>query len=64
MEISHVTTLVSPRFSNQSSLVLKNILKVALYSFFAARGIGTNGTSARVFKKILCFDDVTKKKGF
>ena len=24
-------------------------LKVALYSFFAARGIGTSGASARVF---------------
>ena len=35
-------------------------LKVALYSFFGARGIGTNGASARVFKgkvktKVLSF---------
>ena len=39
-------------------------LKVALYSFFAARGIGTNGASARVFKKNFYFDDVAKNKGF
>ena len=39
-------------------------IKVALYSFFAARGIGTNGASARVSKKNFYFDYVTKKKGF
>ena len=38
--------------------------KVALYSFFGARGIGTNGTSARVFKKDFYFDDVTENKSF
>ena len=39
-------------------------LKVALYRFFGARGIGTDGTSVQVFKKKSYFDDVTKKKGF
>ena len=28
------------------------MFKVALYSFFAVRGIGTNGVSERVFKRI------------
>ena len=37
---------------------------MALYSFFAARGIGTNGASARVLKKNFYFDDITKNKGF
>ena len=39
-------------------------LKVALYSFFGARGIGTNDASARVFKKNFYFDDVTENNGF
>ena len=39
-------------------------IKVALYSYFGARGIGTNGASARVFKKDFYFDDVTENKGF
>ena len=40
------------------------LIKVALYSFFATRGIGMNGVSARVFKKNFYFDDATKNKGF
>ena len=40
------------------------LLKVALYSFFGARGIGTNGASALILKKNFYFDDVTKSKGF
>ena len=39
-------------------------LKVALYSFFAARGIGKIAPIARVCKKNFYFDDVTKNKGF
>ena len=45
-------------------LVSQSYFKVALYSFFDARRIGTNGTSARVFKENFYFDDVTKNKGF
>ena len=30
---------------------------------FCARGIGTNGASARIFKKHFNFDDFTKNKG-
>ena len=45
-------------------IICKYKLKVVLYSFFVARGIGTNGASARVFKKNFYFDDVTKNKGF
>ena len=37
-----------------------NLFKVALYGFFGARGIGTNG--ARVFKKKFYFDEVTKRR--
>ena len=36
---------------------------MALYSFFGARGIGTDGMSVRVFKKKSYFDDITKNKG-
>ena len=36
---------------------------MALYSFFAAQGLGTNGASVQVFKKNFYFDDVTKNKG-
>ena len=38
--------------------------KVALYSFFGTRGIGTNGASVPVFKKYFYFDDVTENNGF
>ena len=34
-------------------LFLRNHLRVALYSVFSARGICTNGASARVFEKKL-----------
>ena len=34
------------------------------YSFFGTREIGSNGVSARVFKKNFYSDDVTKNKGF
>ena len=37
-------------------------LKVAQYSFFGVRGIGTNGVSARVFIKNFYFDDVSNNK--
>lgn len=36
--------------------------KVTLYSFFGARGIGTNGARARVLKQNLYFHN--KKEGF
>ena len=57
-------------FLNFSELLRRSIsapIKVALYSFFAMRGIGTNGVSTRVlilFKKNLYFDDITKNEGF
>ena len=37
---------------------------MGLYSFFGARGIGTNGASALVFNKDFYFDEVTRKQGF
>ena len=43
--------------------VSQSYFKVALYSFFDARRIRTNGTSARVFLENFYFDDVTKNKG-
>ena len=45
-------------------IIIITLFKVALYSFFVARGIGTNGASVRVFKKNFYFDDATKNKGF
>ena len=45
-------------------LVSQTYFKVALYRFFDARRIGTNGTSARVFLENFYFDDVTKTQGF
>ena len=38
-----------------------DVFKVAIYCCFGARGVGTNGASARVFKNNFYFDDVTKK---
>ena len=37
-------------------------LKVAQYSFFGVRGIGTNGVSAQVFITNFYFEEVTKNK--
>ena len=36
---------------------------VVVVFFLRARGIGTNGASARIFKKHFNFDDFTKNKG-
>ena len=51
-----------------SSIFGSDNFKVALYSFFGARGIGTNGATARVFKKnINCLITIlmtSPKKGF
>ena len=57
-EVVHCCIL---NFLQSPSVILP--LKQALYSFFGARGIGTDGTSVRVFKKKSYFDDITKNKG-
>ena len=45
-------------------LVSQSYFKMALYSFFEERRIGTNATSARVFLENFYFDDETKNKDF
>ena len=45
-------------------VAISDRFKVALYVFFGARGMGTNGMSAQVFENNLYFDNVTKYKGF
>ena len=59
------------RFVFNHSLILVHFgsdnFKVALYSFFGARGIATNGASARVFKKKYCLITILMtppKRGF
>ena len=42
---------ISLRTLKVPGLLIIIIIKVALYSFFGARGMDTNGASARVFKE-------------
>ena len=56
--------LTRSRQEEQFSRKNKGTFKVALRSCFGARGIGTNGACARVFKKNSYCDDVTKNKCF